>query len=108
MAWCEANRVDYVFGLARNARLVAEIAAELAEAEAAATGKPARRFKDFRYATLDSWSRRRRVIAKAEWTRGEANPRFIVTSLKPAESGARHLYEKVYCARGEMFPGPAI
>ena len=104
MAWCEANRVDFVFGLARNARLVAEIAVELqqAEAEAVATGKPARRFKDFQYATLKSWSRERRVIGKAEWTQGEANPRFIVTTLKKAETGARLLYEKVYCARGEM------
>src|SRR5271167_2897865 len=104
MAWCEGNRVDFVFGLARNARLVEEIAVELlqAEAEAAATGKPARRFKDFRYATLDSWSRRRRVIGKAEWTKGEANPRFIVTSLSKAETNGRFLYEKVYCARGDM------
>ena len=104
MAWCETNRVDFVFGLARNARLVEEIAAELAqaEAEAASTGKPARRFKDFRYATLDSWSRRRRVIGKAELTRGEANPRFIVTSLSRAETNGRFLYETVYCARGDM------
>ncbi len=104
MAWCEMNQVDFVFGLARNARLVEEISVELlqAEAEASATGKPARRFKDFRYATLDSWSRRRRVVAKAEWTNGEANPRFIVTSLNKAETSARFLYEKVYCARGEM------
>jgi Transposase DDE domain group 1 len=104
MAWCEGNQVDYVFGLARNARLVEAIAVELlqAEAEASATGKPARRFKDFRYATLDSWSRRRRVIGKAEWTRGEANPRFVVTSLTKAEVKARYLYEKVYCARGDM------
>ena len=104
MAWCEMNQVDFVFGLARNARLVEEISVELlqAEAEASATGKPARRFKDFRYATLDSWSRRRRVVAKAEWTNGEANPRFIVTSLSKAETSTRFLYEKVYCARGEM------
>jgi hypothetical protein len=104
MAWCEMNQVDFVFGLARNARLVEEISVELlqAEAEASATGKPARRFRDFRYATLDSWSRRRRVVAKAEWTNGEANPRFIVTSLNKAETSARFLYEKVYCARGEM------
>jgi hypothetical protein len=104
MAWCETNRVDFVFGLARNARLVGEIAVELlqAEAEASSTGKPARRFKDFFYATLDSWSRRRRVIGKAEWTQGEANPRFIVTSLKAAETNGRFLYEKVYCARGDM------
>jgi len=104
MAWCETNRVDFVFGLARNLRLVEEIAIELlqAEAEASSTGKPARRFKDFRYSTLDSWSRRRRVIAKAEWTEGEANPRFIVTSLSQAEADGRVLYEKVYCARGDM------
>jgi hypothetical protein len=58
--------------------------------------------EDFRWSTRDSWSRRRRVVAKAEWTRGEANPRFIVTSLKPAEMAARPLYEAIYCARGEM------
>ena len=104
MAWCEANRVDFLFGLARNARLVEELASELAwaEHEASQTGKPARRFRDFRWSTLDSWSRRRRVVGKAEWTRGEANPRFVVTSLKPAEADARTLYERIYCARGEM------
>ena len=104
MAWCEAHRVDYLFGLARNDRLTAEIAAELAEAQAESelTGKPARRFKDFTWRTLKSWSRGRRVIGKAEWTRGEANPRFVVTSLKAREAQARHLYEKIYCARGEM------
>jgi hypothetical protein len=104
MVWCEQNRVDFLFGLARNPRLIEEIAVELiqAEDEAERTGKPARRYKDFRWATLDSWSRRRRVIAKAEWTRGEPNPRFVVTSLKPGEIGARALYEEVYCARGEM------
>jgi hypothetical protein len=104
MAWCEQNRVDYVFGLARNARLVAMIEAELAAAKAMAekSGRPARRFKQFRWATLNSWSRSRRVVAKAEWTQGEANPRFVVTSLKRAEAGARHLYEDIYCARGDM------
>jgi Transposase DDE domain group 1 len=104
MTWCEANRVDYVFGVARNERLVAEIEAEMAAArgEAEATGKPARRFKDFHWSTRDSWSRRRRVIGKAEWTQAEPNPRFIVTSLPPAEIEGRRLYETVYCARGEM------
>ena len=104
MAWCERHRVDFLFGLAKNARLVAEIAPELAEAQAesTATGQPARRFAEFRWSTLDSWSRRRRVVAKAEWTGGEANPRFVVTSLKPTESEARHLYERIYCARGDM------
>jgi hypothetical protein len=101
MAWCEANGVDYLFGLQRTARLVAEIAAELADAgvESTITGQPARRFKDFPWATRDSWSRRRRVIAKAEWTAGEANPRFLVTSLA---GDGRELYEQRYCARGEM------
>ncbi|HEX5930127.1 MAG TPA: IS1380 family transposase [Methyloceanibacter sp.] len=104
MTWCEANRVDFVFGLARNAHLVEEIAVELvqAEREAGRTGQPARRYRDFRWATLDSWSRRRRVIGKAEWTGGEPNPRFVVTSLKPGEVTARHLYEQIYCARGDM------
>jgi hypothetical protein len=104
MNWCEANRVDYLLGLARNERLVEEIKTELADAaaESAAIGKPARRFRDFSWCTLDSWSRYRRVIGKAEWTGGEANPRFVVTSLKPAEASARHLYEAIYCARGEM------
>jgi len=104
MAWGEANGVDYIFGLARNARLVAEIAAELAAAQAAAkaSGQPARCFKDFKWITRTSWSRQRRVIAKAEWTQDEANPRFIVTTLKRSEAGARQLYEDIYCARGEM------
>jgi Transposase DDE domain group 1 len=104
MAWCEANRVDYVFGLARNSRLVGEIETEMAyaRAEAEKTAKPARRFRDFRWSTRDSWSRVRRVIGKAEWTRGEANPRFIVTSLTPAGIDARRLYEVIYCARGDM------
>ena len=104
MSWCENNRVDFLFGLARNSRLVGEIAAELAAAAELSqrTGQPARRFKDFAWRTRDSWSRERRVIAKAEWTTGEANPRFIVTSLTREEHQARHLYEKLYCARGEM------
>jgi len=105
MAWCETNGVDYLFGLARNRRLQAEIAAEMAEAEAAsaaAEGRPARRFKDFMWTTRKSWSRRRRVVAKAEWTQGKANPRFVVTSLAADEIAARALYEETYCARGEM------
>jgi len=104
MAWCEAHGVEYLFGLARNRRLVGEIESELAEAgeESGLTGKPARRFKAFLWSTRNSWSRRRRVIAKAEWTHGEANPRFLVTSLDTADGDARHLYEEVYYARGEM------
>ena len=104
MAWCDADQVDFVFGLARNERLVAEIDADLAAArtEAEASGKPARRFKDFRWSTRDSWSRARRVIGKAEWTQNEANPRFIVTSLTVKACDGRRLYETIYCARGEM------
>ena len=104
MAWCEANRVEYLFGLARNERLEEAIKAELlmAAVESLRTGKPARCFKDFTWSTLDSWSRDRRVIGKAEVTGGEANPRFVVTSLKPAEVGGQYLYERIYCARGEM------
>jgi hypothetical protein len=104
MAWCEANRVHYVFGLARNPRLVAEVQADLAAAAAAhaETGQPARRFREFAYATLDSWSRDRRVIGKAEHLAKGANPRFIVTSLPAAAIDGRVLYERVYCARGEM------
>ena len=104
MAWCEEQRVDYLFGLARNSRLLDEIAIDLAwaEAEHQETGKPARRFKDFFYATRDSWNRRRRVIGKAEHLAKGANPRFIVTSLKRKAIDAQTLYEQVYCARGEM------
>src|SRR5713226_1970328 len=104
MTWCELNRVDYLFGLARNSRLVAEIDSELAQAQqqSQATGKPARCFKDFSWSTLDSWSRERRVVAKAESTGGKANPRFVVTSLGRDEAEARYLYETIYCARGEM------
>ena len=104
MAWCEANGVHFLFGLAKNDRLIAEIKTELDQAavQSRRTGKPARRFKDFRWTTRSSWNRRRRVVAKAEWTKDEANPRFVVTSLTRAECKARYLYEKVYCARGDM------
>ncbi|HXZ47081.1 MAG TPA: IS1380 family transposase, partial [Pseudolabrys sp.] len=104
MAWCEANGVNYVFGLARNARLEAEIASELAQAEqkAAASGKAERVFKEFQYQTRASWSKSRRVVAKAEHLAKGANPRFIVTSLTRQDAEAQELYEKIYCARGEM------
>src|SRR5437773_9366002 len=104
MAWCENNSVDFLFGLAKNTRLNAEIETELAAAQEQSqrTGQPARRFRDFTWRTRKSWSRARRVVAKAEWTGAEANPRFVVTSLTREEHEARHLYEKLYCARGEM------
>ena len=104
MAWCEAHGVDYVFGLARNERLVGAIAAELAvaEAESLAKGGPARRFADLFWRTLDSWSRQRRVVAKAEHLPKGSNPRFIVTSLPASVIDGKTLYEAVYCARGEV------
>ena len=104
MDWCEQNRVDFLFGLARNVRLEAQIADELAIARqlCEASARPARVFLDFRWRTLDSWSRERRVIGKAEWTGDKANPRFIVTSLKKKEGNGQYLYETIYCARGEM------
>ncbi|MDA8347794.1 MAG: IS1380 family transposase [Pseudomonadota bacterium] len=104
MSWSEQNAVDYVFGLAKNARLVRAIGAELQEAaaESRQTAQPARRFKELIYQTRKSWSRARRVVAKAEQTGDKANPRFIVTSLSLHEWPMRELYEDFYCARGEM------
>jgi hypothetical protein len=103
MSWCEANGVDYLFGLARNDRLVGAIADELAaaEAESLAQGSPARRFAELLWATRASWTRQRRVVAKAEHLQKGANPRFVVTSLPASEVDARALYEDLYCARGE-------
>ncbi len=104
MAWCEANQVDYVLGLAKNDRLRAEIAAELAQAaeQYRQTGRAARIFKEFSYQTRESWSQARRVVAKAEHLEKGANPRFVVTSLAGSEWAAQALYEELYCARGEM------
>ena len=104
MAWCEDNGVDYVFGLARNTRLAARLqpALDRAEARCRESGQPERLFTEFRYRTLKTWTRRRRVVGKAEWLPGRANPRFIVTSLSRAVIDRRDLYEQLYCARGEM------
>jgi hypothetical protein len=104
MKWCEEHQVDFVFGLARNARLEAEISGELAEAEAQsrASGKSARIFKDFTYQTLNSWSRVRRVVGKAEHLPDKSNPRFVVTSYPITRMAAAPLYEELYCARGDM------
>jgi hypothetical protein len=105
MRWCEANGVHYVFGLAKNQRLLRIIGRELQEAKEtfARTGQPARVFKDFEYRTHKSWSRVRRVIGKAEHIAGDkANPRFVVTSLTPEAFAAQALYEQEYCARGDM------
>jgi hypothetical protein len=104
MSWCEDNGVDYVLGLAKNERLKAELAEELAEAAALyeQSGKAARVFRDFTYQTLESWSCSRRVVGKAEHLDKGQNPRFVVTSLPKQYCDARRLYEQLYCARGDM------
>ena len=100
-----------MLGLARNSRLLGELAAELAAAaaEAGRTGNSARCFKDFRYQryqTVDSWGCPRRVVGQAEQLVGSdaepsPNPRFVVTSLATEDWAAKPLYERLYCARGE-------
>lgn len=105
MTWCEENRVEYVIGLARNSRLEKAVAGALKEvhAESERTGEAARSFRELKYRTQDSWSRERRVVAKAEHLKGDKpNPRFVVTSFSILEHEARPLYEDIYCARGEM------
>ena len=104
MAWCEVNHVDYLFGLARNQRLRRIIGKQMHQAQLLhqQTGKAARIFAEFNYQTHKSWSRSRRVVAKAEYLDKGENPRFVVTSLSAEEWAAQDLYEKFYCARGEM------
>ena len=104
MTWCETHQVDFILGLAKNARLKEQITEEMALARIIykATGKAARVFKDFSYQTLKSWSCERRVIGKAEYLGQGENPRFVVTSLTDHSYYARRLYEELYCARGEM------
>jgi hypothetical protein len=103
MVWCESQGIRYIFGLAQNARLKKQIETEMAQAEKqyAQTQAPARVFTEFFYATKKSWSRERRVIAKAEHLDKGANPRFVVTSLSAEQMAAQELYEKGYCARGD-------
>ena len=104
MGWCEQNQVDYLFGLARNARLQELIAPESAQAQALWNQhqQPVRLFTDFPYRTQKNWSRKRRVVAKAEVLPRGPNPRFVVTSLSAQTHPAQPLYEQIYCARGEM------
>jgi hypothetical protein len=104
MKWCERNGADYVFGLARNNRLAEIIADEMQVAgkRCQETGEAAREFKDFRYRTLKSWTRTRRVVGKAECLPKGENPRFVVTSLPASTIDSQTLYEKIYCARGDM------
>lgn len=104
MSWCEAHGVDYLFGLAKNSRLLEMVERPLADAHARylTTAVATRVFAEFRYQTHDSWSCERRVVAKAEWLPKGANPRFVVTSLTEQERQAQALYEEDYCGRGDM------
>jgi hypothetical protein len=104
MTWCEANGVHFLFGLAKNKRLLRIIGQEMHEAKQQfeQTKKAARVFKDFEYRTRKSWHRARRVVAKAEHLAKGANPRFVVTSLAPEAFEAKTLYEQEYCGRGDM------
>jgi hypothetical protein len=104
MAWCEQHDVDYVFGLAKNTRLLALLEPALADAHARylQTGVAARVFRDLVYQTRDSWSQPRRVVGKAEYLPKGPNPRFVVTTLPMAERPADRLYETDYCGRGNM------
>jgi hypothetical protein len=104
LRWCEDHGVDYVIGLAKNTRLTAAIAAELDQVRERfeATKRPARAFAELRYQTRETWSRERRVVAKAEHLAKGPNPRFVVTSLSIEDRAAQPLYERDYCGRGEM------
>jgi len=104
MRWCEANGVHYLFGLAKNQRLLKVLGKEMHAAKVLheQTKEASRVFKDFSWRTKQSWSRDRRVVGKAEHLDKGANPRFVVTSLAPEAFDARTLYEQEYCARGDM------
>lgn len=106
LAWCEAHTVDYTIGLARNRRLQALLGPAMARARerACLVGGFTRMFTQFDYRTLDSWSRSRRVVGKAEVLGDKDNPRFVVTSLpeQPERFAPAALYEQLYCARGGM------
>ena len=100
LSWCERNAVDYIIGLARNARLVRLAEPEMTKAAGLfeTSGLKQRRFAELVYGAK-SWNRVRRVIARLEHGPKGANPRFVVTNL--AGQG-RDLYDRLYCARGEM------
>jgi len=104
MSWCEARKVDYVLGFAKNERLKAIIAEELqrAQQQYEEARQASRVFKDFRYQTRESWTRERRVVAKAEHLDKGSNPRFVVTSIEMDKIDAQALYEDLYCARGDV------
>ena len=104
MSWCETHGVYYLLGMAKNSRLLKHIRRTMKKTKRdwALTGKAARRYIQFRYRTRSSWSRARRVVAKAEYLDKGENPRLIVSNLPADEYVPQELYEKMYCAHGEM------
>jgi hypothetical protein len=115
MAWCEEHQVFYCFGLARNDRLAEQLGSSFerlrTQIKEGKVQSPCRSFTEFEYSTLNSWTKARRVIGKAEILAQGDNPRFIVTNLpkegwSDAVQATRFepaaLYEKFYCARGDM------
>jgi hypothetical protein len=104
MSWCEKNDINYIFGLAKNSRLKKELEGAMEQAQQVyeKSGRASRVYHEFRYSTLKTWTRVRRVIGKAEYLDKGENPRFVVTSLSAEEISAQHLYEQEYCLRSEM------
>ena len=106
LSWCKKKNVGYIVGLGRNPRLQRAIEAEMeaSRKQCESSGKPARHFRSVPYRTLKSWSRERRVVAKAEYLPGPRgyNARFVVTNLDEKEYDERAVYEDIYCGRGEM------
>lgn len=100
LSWCDRHGIGYIVGIARNQRLNALAAQwiDQAERDFEQSGNKQRRFGELDYAA-DTWDRPRRVIVKAEHTDRGSNPRYVVTNL-PGEP--RALYDRLYCARGEM------
>ncbi len=104
MSWCEANGVDYMLGLVKNKRLLKKIMKqrEHVRRNHVRTGRACRKFRHFTYRTLKTWSKKRRVVGKAEYLSKGYNPRFVVTSLSQSDYDTRSLYEELYCAREDM------
>ena len=97
--WCEGNNVPYIVGLAKNNRLGEQAAALMRKAGNMykESGQKQRLFDQFLYAA-DTWSRRRRVIVKAEHTSMGSNTRYVVTNM---QGDPQQLYDTLYCARGD-------
>ena len=104
MSWCESNDVKYIFGIAKNSRLLKFLKKALRKAKKNFIMKrgDTKKYVDFLYKTLKSWPHKRRVVGKAEYLLKGENPRFVVTNLSKEEYAPKSLYEDLYCARGDM------